>query len=73
VVPLFNRIEDMFNKKELVGSIDHLFKQPLDSNFPTISRFSIKEYGKIRHYNGTNEKWDETLNVWIRRKVGINV
>ena len=73
IVPLFNCIDDMFNKKELVGSIDHLFKQSLDSNFPTISRFSIKEYGKIRHYNGTNEKWDETLNVWIRRKLGINV
>jgi hypothetical protein len=73
IVSLFNRIDDMFNKKELVGSIDHLFKRSKDPNFPTISRFSIKEYGKIRHYNGTNEKWDETLNVWIRRNVGINV
>ena len=73
VVPLFNCIDDMFNKKELKGSIDQLFKQPQNSNFPFISRFSIKEYGRIRHFNGTNEKWDETLNVWIRRYVGINV
>ena len=73
VKQVFNQINSRFNEKYLAGSIDELFKQSIDSHYPTISRFNILDYGKIRHFKGTMEKWDETLDVWIQRKLNIYV
>lgn len=77
VKPIYAKINRLFNEKYIAGSIDDHFKQhktqKKQNPYPFISRFSILDYGKIRHYSGTNEKWDETLEMWISRKLNIYV